>query len=317
MDTQRHRPAAALLLLALPALLAACGGGGAQKVKVNRWGRPIPENADKPPKWVDSPPVSKSGTLFAVGFCGPTFWPQDALNNAAEDARGKLALGLSSNTEVYRQEVATNTSGRSLDMTKEATDLVMQNSRIEGTWVDEAGVRGEAGSVWALASISPKGAKRERAVDGPGKGNKMPGWLDRLPSSAARLYAAGYSGPTFRPDDALTYAGDQAIQNLAAALRSRVQAYQLLIETQTGLSVDDFSRTANPDEEFLELVRKNARVEQVWLDEEGVRPGDPPGSVWALAGIDVQTTKGGYNRVENADTGPALDKQGNAVEPKK
>ena len=48
-----------------------------------------------------------------------------------------------------------------------------------------------------------------------------------------------------------------------------------------------------------------------WVDADGARPGDPPGAVWALASIDVQSTKGGVKGVENQDLGPALDKHGN------
>jgi hypothetical protein len=125
------------------------------------------------------------------------------------------------------------------------------------------------------------------------------------------VYATGYSGPTFRPDKSLDYAGDAAVDALAATLRSRVQAYQLLVQNETGLSVDEFSHTDDPEQSFRELVQKSARIEQVWVDEDGVRPGDPPGSAWALAAIEVPTAAGSYQPVGNPDIGPALDKQGN------
>ena len=67
----------------------------------------------------------------------------------------------------------------------------------------------------------------------------------------------------------------------------------------------------SPEQSFRELVQKGARIEQVWVDEDGVRPGDPPGSAWALAVIEVPTTAGSYQPLENPDIGPALDKQGN------
>ena len=114
------------------------------------------------------------------------------------------------------------------------------------------------------------------------------------------------------PDDALLYAGDAAITNLAASLRSHVQAYNLVIATGSGQSIDDFARLEDPDATFLELVRKKAKIQQLWVDADGTRPGDPPGSVWALATIEVGSTKGGYQNQQNADTGPALDARGNA-----
>ena len=309
------RPLAAALvpLAALLALSLGAGCGGRQQVKLNRWGQPTKEG-QPPPAWVDKIPESTKERIYAVGFCLPTFWPQDAMNNASEDARGKLALALSSKVEKVTQSVDRGDSLRELDITKEATDLVMQNSRIEVMWVDEAGARGESGSVYALAAIDKSGARREGSAQASADptGKRAPGWLDRLPTDPARLYAAGYSGPTYNPDDALQYAGDAAITNLAASLRSHVQAYNLIIATGSGQTTDDFARLEDPDAAFLELVRKQAKIQQLWVDAEGTRPGDPPGSVWALATIEVGTTKGGYQNQQNSDTGPALDARGNA-----
>ena len=71
------------------------------------------------------------------------------------------------------------------------------------------------------------------------------------------------------------------------------------------------------DERFKEIVKKSAKIEATWSDPDGIRPGDPPGAVWALASIVVQNSKGGANAVENQDLGPALDNKGNASpEPK-
>ncbi len=302
-------------LLAVCAVVLVCGCGASNKqVKLNRWGQPLKEGV-APPEWVDKLPESSTARHYAVGFCGPTFWPQDALRNAADDARGKLALSLSSKVERVRQNVEQTDYSRQLDITKEATDLVMQNSRIEAQWVDEAGDRGEPGSVWALAAIDKDNARSEgsAAASPAGAGSKRaPGWLDRLPTSPGRLYAAGYSGPTFRVSDAVQYAGDAAVANLASSLRSHVRAYNLVIATGSGTSVDDFANLADPEAEFLEIVRKKAKVEQIWVDDEGAHPGDPPGSVWALATIEVGNTKGGYENQQSSDTGPALDPRGNA-----
>lgn len=315
----------AALLLASSGVGAFGCGGEEKQVKVNRWGRPIPEGAAaKVPAWVSKLPTSGGGKVYAVGRSGPTYWPQDGINNSSDDARGKLALSLSSHVENLGENVETNRRQGNVDVSKEATDLVMQNSRIDAIWVDESGAQDEPGSVWALAAIDVDAAKGKGdarlSSSGPALGsdgkplkNPAPAWLDRLPSSSGRVYAVGYSGPTFRPEDAQGYAGDAATDNLATSLRSHVQAYNLLVETSTGLSVDDFAHTEDPDQAFKDLVKKGAKVEQVWVDKEGVRPGDPPGAVWALTSIDVSSTKGGYNTVQNDDLGPALDKQGNAV----
>jgi hypothetical protein len=333
-------PVRALAALALACL--ACGSGPAPKpevkpeVKLNRWGRPLKQGTPAP-AWVERIPENGKGRLVAVGRSGPTFWPQDAINNAADDARGKLALALASHVEVLGENVESISSAtlpgstssatppgstareKTVQVNKEASDVVLQNSRIEASWTDETGERDEPGSTWALAVLDLDSV-RGRAAAAPlqsatwttGSRTAAPSWLDRLPGSRGRIFAAGYSGPTFRPDDARQYAADAALDNLATSLRSHVQAYELLVQTSTGLSVDEFSRTEDPDAAFKELVKKSAKIETSWVDDDGLRPGDPPGAVWALASIDVQSTKGHYSAVENADLGPALDPKGNA-----
>jgi hypothetical protein len=299
----------AMSMLAL--LCAGCGGGQAVK-------KPAPKISTPAPGWVDKVPLVE-GKVYAIGHSGPTFWPQDALNNAAEDARGKLAIGLQAKMEMLTKVAEHNGQTSGFDLVKAATDMVMQNSRVEATWVDTAGERGEPDNVWALAFIEVQAAKLKGSGQAVEAGRQLgvPPWLDRLPTDQGRLYAYGYSGPTFRPDDAVEYAGDDAVENLAKALRSHVQAYRLLVENTTGMSVDEFSNTERPDDDFKELVKKKAKVEQTWVDKKGARAGYPPGSVWALAWVDVSSTKGGYQEVANEDTGPALTSTGEIGEPQK
>ncbi len=297
------------------ALCAACAGAPkppAPQPKVDGRSKPDKEGAAAP-AWVDKVPESSKGKLVAVGYSQPSFWPQDAIDAAAADARGKLALAVGSHVEVLGIDTATATANGGATISKEATDMVMQNSRIEATWVDASGERSDPGGVWALASLeleSIRGNSQPVPETAPGKAG--PAWLDRLPASRTRIYAAGYSGPTYHPADAKQYARDNAIDNLAASLRAHVQAYTLLVENASGLTVDQFAQTLeDPDEAFRGIVRRNARVEDTWVDAEGIRPGDPKGAVWALASIDVQSTKGGVRAVESQDLAPALDSQGN------
>ena len=84
----------------LGAVLVCTACAGAQKrvepsPKLNRWGKPWKEGVAVPP-WVDKVPESGNGKLVAVGYAQASFWPQDAINAAADDARGKLALALAS-----------------------------------------------------------------------------------------------------------------------------------------------------------------------------------------------------------------------------
>ena len=311
--------------------VVACGGAAKSQPgpKLNRFGKPYKEGVVAP-EWVQKIPEAKQGKLLAVGYSPPTYWPQDAINAAGQDARGKLALALTSHVEVLGIDTASQAGQQTAaTIDKEATDVVMQNSRIEATWVDENGDRSEPGGVFALASIEMdsvraghSSSEAQPAVATPGKPGApaakpaAPAWLDHLPGSSGKVYAAGYSGPTYVPENALQYAGDNAIDNLCASLRAHVQAYTLLVENASGLTVDQFSQAEDPDEAFKDIVRKNAKVEATWVDKDGARPGDPPGAVWALASIDVQSTKGGVQSIQNQDLGPALDKQGNVEPPK-
>jgi hypothetical protein len=306
------------LALVVVCCCLACAGARKQAEpppKLNRWGKPWKEGIVVP-AWVDRVPESGGGKLIAVGYSQPSFWPQDAINAAADDARGKLALALASHVEVLGMDTATAAASGGAVINKEATDVVMQNSRIEATWTDENGERSEPGGVWSLATLeidSIKGRARPDTPAAPSGGRSGPSWLDRLPGSSTRIYASGYSGPTYHAEDATKYAGEDAIDNLAASLRAHVQAYTLLVESASGLTVDQFARTVDdPDIAFRDLVRKNARLEAIWVDRDGSRPGDPPGAVWALASIDVHSTAGAVKPVESQDLGPALDREGNA-----
>src|SRR5258708_15825493 len=142
----------AALLLAL--LAFPCGGAATARPppKLNRFGKPYKEGVVAP-RWVDNIPEAGKGKLLAVGYSAPTYWPQDAINAAGEDARGKLALALTSHVEVLGMDTATVTAQGGAIINKEATDVVMQNSRIEATWTDENGDRSEAGGGFALASL--------------------------------------------------------------------------------------------------------------------------------------------------------------------
>src|SRR3954469_19568822 len=210
--------------IACAAALAVLSCSGAQKakepeVKLNRWGKPYKEGITVP-AWVDKVPESTRGRLVAVGFSQPSFWPQDAITAAAGDARGKLALALTSHVEALGIDTADAQKSGGATINKEATDVVMQNSRIDATWVDENGDRSEPGGVWALASIdvaSVRGARGGADVQPvvAGAPKAGPAWLQRLPGTTGKAFATGYSGPTFDKDAAVRYAGDNAIENLA------------------------------------------------------------------------------------------------------
>src|SRR5947209_9280243 len=67
------------------------------------------------PGWVNEPP-QVNGRVYAIGRSGPTYWPQDALNHAMEDARGKLAIALQSKMEVLTRRAETEADSTHLDL---------------------------------------------------------------------------------------------------------------------------------------------------------------------------------------------------------
>src|SRR5437870_4314822 len=134
------------LLLLLASVLAACASGNAVR-KPQAAGPTTPK-----PGWVDNLPVT-SGRVYAMGRSGRTYWEKDALTNAAEDARGKLAIGLQSKMEVLTKRAESDQGATHLDLVKAATDMMVQNTVIEATWIDNGGEQGEPGAVFALAYI--------------------------------------------------------------------------------------------------------------------------------------------------------------------
>src|SRR5260221_10132366 len=127
-------------LLCAMVVLAACGGGGkaGPQPKLNRWGKPYKEGIVVP-VWVDKLPENTKGKLVAVGFSQPTYWPQDALNNASEDARGKLALALGSHVETLEMDTATARTTGGGTLHNRATHPGLHNSRHDPTWADRDG----------------------------------------------------------------------------------------------------------------------------------------------------------------------------------
>src|SRR5438067_13276548 len=205
---KQREPVSRAARIAAAFALACTACAGAQKraeppPKLNRWGKPWKEGVAVP-AWVDKVPESGNGKLVAVGYAQASFWPQDAINAAADDARGKLALALVSHVEVLGLDRASATANHGATISKEAADVVMQNSRIEATWTDENGERSEPGGVWTLATLEIDSARGkaggEAQMVSPAKTG--PAWLAHLPASKNKLYATGYSGPTYHAEDA-------------------------------------------------------------------------------------------------------------------
>jgi hypothetical protein len=111
------------------------------------------------PAWVDRLPTRK-GELCAVGYSGPTFYQQDCVGNAAENARGHLAETISVSIRTVTIDISDGTRGMfSKDVfvegSESASEAVLQGSEVQAQWVDLQGQRGAPKGCYALVCIDP------------------------------------------------------------------------------------------------------------------------------------------------------------------
>ena len=113
-----------------------------------------------PPEWLLHLPT-ENGRLYAVGVSGPTYFVEDAIKNACDDARKEIAKSLQS--EIYsfyfgidatRSPSAKEYS--SVQVTSSTTDVSLNNSQILAVWVDREGTApgGMPKYVYALACLN-------------------------------------------------------------------------------------------------------------------------------------------------------------------
>lgn len=117
------------------------------------------------------------------------------------------------------------------------------------------------------------------------KSSDVPGWVTRLPQGENEICAVGTSDTTFFRNDAVTYATENARQELSRSLS--VSIYSVMIDKQRGNEADSFSSnvmeiTAGVSEKVL----KGAQIVATWYDEQGSAPVSKKGMTYALACID-------------------------------
>lgn len=111
------------------------------------------------PAWVDKLPTRR-GELCAVGYSGPTFYQQDCVKNAAENARGHLAETISVSIRTVTIDISDGTRGMFakdvfVQGSESASEAVLQGSEVEAQWVDLQGQRGANNGCYALVCIDP------------------------------------------------------------------------------------------------------------------------------------------------------------------
>ncbi len=143
----RQRTIHEMLILSILGMLASC----APRVVVIRGG--------PPPAWVDRMP-SQPDKLCAVGYSGPTFYQQDCLKNAAENARGHLAESISVTIRTITLDISDGTRGSYdrdvfVEGSESASDAVIEGSEVEAQWMDLQGERGASKGCYAYVCIDP------------------------------------------------------------------------------------------------------------------------------------------------------------------
>lgn len=120
------------------------------------------DGADRstPPGWLRTLP-RESNVIYAVGIAGPTYFAEDSLRYAQDDARVQLSHALASKVTAITVSVTndgnsgwTDSAGVVESITGDYTDAVVELSEIVGTWVDrQGGYSGRAGTSYALARL--------------------------------------------------------------------------------------------------------------------------------------------------------------------
>lgn len=111
------------------------------------------------PGWVDRMP-RQEGKLCAVGYSGPTFYQQDCVKNAAENARAHLAESISVTIRAVTIDISDGTRGYFdkdvfVEGSESASEEVLHGSEIEAQWVDMDGQRGARNGCFAYVCIDP------------------------------------------------------------------------------------------------------------------------------------------------------------------
>jgi hypothetical protein len=122
------------------------------------------------------------------------------------------------------------------------------------------------------------------------KSGEIPSWINRLPQTEGKLYAVGISGPTYYPEDAKLNAAENARKELAKSLSVRVQALYLALQRGEGHQESEIS-LVTVSFWAIDIVVLHSQVLELWVDQDAKIANSEPGTVYALALIDLDTVR--------------------------
>lgn len=117
------------------------------------------------PEWISNRPSGeKDGSIYAVGQCGPTYYPEDSIRIATERARAALAESISVNIEKWSLLVTKGNA--STDQVQDLTQKIESYSKVEvnnaevvAVWHDRQGSIGQTDSSYVLVRTRIGGAR--------------------------------------------------------------------------------------------------------------------------------------------------------------
>jgi len=122
----------------------------------------------------------------------------------------------------------------------------------------------------------------------------VPKWVYKTPTSPNKLYAVGMVGPTYFKEDAREYAADDARNELAKSISSKVESIILLIEKESNVYVDEAYRV-NATSWSTDIVLTGSTILSYWYDVQGIGPNRVKNSTYALAVIPKEDLIGELN----------------------
>lgn len=268
----RTRPLLALLGVAM---LSGCLFGGGPAVKARALTGPEPV-------WVMNPDAQGGDERYcAVGVASPTFYPDDARNQAAQDCRASLAK--STISEVFSMALDSTSRGSSQIQTT-VSDAVINDARVIEYWLKANG-DSCMGMTYALCCIpkgrvadaasgrapvpkrrAPEPAAPERAEADEGG---VPAWVINVATykKPGQVCSIGVVPRTFYPEDAIEPAYGNCRRHLAETASIQVKSVMIDEAHESGDYVENVNTVVALMQDAVDASAENV---EYWYDEVGL-----------------------------------------------
>lgn len=232
--------------------------------------------SNSPPKWVNEyvrgEIISGYGdSTVGVGYSEPTFYEKDAWRIASKYARAVVARTYSGQIRNILFENLEGEKARQEILTKQKTDVILQNSRIVDVWIDRSGIIGIVNSAYALCVVPGNiTAITIRTVEDSKRLIKLgvPEWLIHTDSGSDVLKSIGFSPRAFIEVDQQSQALKNAIEEMQKIIEIRVLEILVLYENLNY----GWIRSAAEESIVNDLTAaiSDAAVEvDYWVDDDG------------------------------------------------